>query len=369
MSLALNLPTTPQKKKKKLVLRKITLVSNHYISHNDVLAFFLEIDIVFLINFKMVKSAYTYQVFSRLKSTFWVLQNQLTRYTSSHNSPYAIVTPKKVSSQRSVPSHIQKPPYVSTTPGKDACPPHIEIYSPEQISKIKEACILARKILNLTAKKLKVGITTDNIDEIVHQLCIDNNVYPSPLGYLGYPKSVCTSINNVACHGIPDSRPLQDSDIINIDVTVYANGYHGDVSETYLIGNVDDRGRKLVDTTRQCLMESIVLCRPGARFGEIGRRISDIASAAGFCVIPDFCGHGIGTYFHGLPDIFHIDLGDNAQMEKGMVFTIEPVICDGKPDIKILPDGWTALTKDNSRSAQFEHCIAIIENGAEILTL
>ncbi|CAE1284948.1 map [Acanthosepion pharaonis] len=289
----------------------------------------------------MVKSAYTYQVFSRLKSTFWVLQNQLTRYTSSHNSAYAIVTPKKVSSQRSVPSHIQKPPYVSTTPGKDACPPHIEIHSPEQISKIKEACILARKILNLTAKELKVGITTDNIDEIVHQLCIDNNVYPSPLGYLGYPKSVCTSINNVACHGIPDSRPLQDSDIINIDVTVYANGYHGDVSETYLIGNVDDRGQKLVDTTH----------------------LEKLARES------DFCGHGIGTYFHGLPDIFHIDLGDNAQMEKGMVFTIEPVICDGKPDIKILPDGWTALTKDNSRSAQFEHCIAIIENGAEILTL
>lgn len=320
---------------------------------------------------KMVKTAFSYQVFAGLKSTFWALQNRLARNTINHNNnrPFSIVMPEKVSPIRSVPSHIPTPPYVSTTPGQDACPLNIEIHSQEGINRMKDACHLARKILNLTAEQLKVGMTTDKIDEIVHQLCIDHNVYPSPLGYLGFPKSVCTSVNNVACHGIPDSRPLQDNDIINIDVTVYANGYHGDVSETYLIGNVDERGQTLVETTRQCLMESIALCRPGTRFGEIGRKISEVASSAGFRVIPEFCGHGIGTYFHGLPDIFHIDLGDEAKMQKGMIFTIEPVICDGKPDIKICSDAWTAITKDNSRSAQFEHCIAIVENGAEILTL
>ncbi|XP_043850316.1 methionine aminopeptidase 1D, mitochondrial isoform X5 [Dromiciops gliroides] len=211
-------------------------------------------------------------------------------------------------------------------------------------------------------------MTTEEIDSLVHQEIIRHNAYPSPLGYGGFPKSVCTSVNNVLCHGIPDSRPLQDGDIINIDVTVYYNGYHGDTSETFLVGNVDKYGKKLVEVARRCRDEAIAACRAGAPFSVIGNTISRITCENGLQVCPHFVGHGIGSYFHGHPEIWHHANDSDLLMEEGMAFTIEPIIVEGSPEFKVLEDKWTAVSTDNKRSAQFEHTIVITSGGAEILT-
>ncbi|XP_040213686.1 methionine aminopeptidase 1D, mitochondrial isoform X2 [Rana temporaria] len=214
----------------------------------------------------------------------------------------------------------------------------------------------------------EVGMTTEEIDAFVHENIISRNAYPSPLGYGGFPKSVCTSVNNVVCHGIPDSRPLEDGDIINIDVTVYSGGYHGDTSETFLVGNVDEDGKKLVGTARRCRDEAIAACKPGAPFSVIGNTISRIAEENKLQVCPQFIGHGIGSFFHGHPEIWHHANVNHMEMEEGMAFTIEPIIMEGSPDFRILKDKWTAVSLDKKRSAQFEHTIIITSLGAEILT-
>ncbi|XP_028605509.1 methionine aminopeptidase 1D, mitochondrial isoform X3 [Podarcis muralis] len=214
----------------------------------------------------------------------------------------------------------------------------------------------------------KVGMTTEEIDCLVHHEIIRQDAYPSPLGYGNFPKSVCTSVNNVACHGIPDSRPLQDGDIINIDVTVYFNGYHGDTSETILVGNVDESGQKLVEVARKCRDEAIAACRPGAPFSVIGNTISHIARQNDLRVCPYFVGHGIGSYFHGHPEVWHHENESDLLMQEGMAFTIEPILMEGSYEFKILKDKWTAVSVDNKRSAQFEHTVVITSRGAEILT-
>ncbi|MBN3300248.1 MAP12 aminopeptidase, partial [Amia calva] len=200
--------------------------------------------------------------------------------------------------------HIMKPDYVTTGIVPD-WGDYIEIKDEDQIQGLRQACQLARRILLLAGKSLKVGMTTEEIDFIVHQETIRHNAYPSPLGYGGFPKSVCTSVNNVVCHGIPDSRPIQDGDIINIDVTVYLNGYHGDTSETFLVGAVDERGRVLVEAARRCRDHAIAACQPGAPLCIIGNTISQIAYSFGLQVCPYFIGHGIGSFFHGHPEIWH----------------------------------------------------------------
>ncbi|XP_034039898.1 methionine aminopeptidase 1D, mitochondrial isoform X2 [Thalassophryne amazonica] len=214
----------------------------------------------------------------------------------------------------------------------------------------------------------KVGMTTDEIDFIVHQETIKNHAYPSALRYGGFPKSVCTSVNNVVCHGIPDSRQLQDGDIINIDVTVYLDGYHGDTSETFLVGQVDEIGQRLVETARRCRDESIAACKPGAPLCVIGNTISEIANSSGFQVCPYFIGHGIGSYFHGHPEIWHYANNNDMTMEEGMAFTIEPILMEGSVRCKILKDKWTAVSADDKRSAQFEHTVVITSDGVDILT-
>jgi len=211
-------------------------------------------------------------------------------------------------------------------------------------------------------------MTTDELDQFAHEIIVSHEAYPSPLLYRGFPKSICSSVNNVACHGIPDDRPLQDGDIINIDITVFYNGFHGDCSETFPIGNVDTSGKALIQAARQCRDEAINACGPGRGFSVIGKTVSTIAQQFEFKVMPVFCGHGIGRYFHGLPDIFHFDNDYPGIMDVGMTFTIEPVISEGSEQANILEDGWTAVTTDGSRTAQFEHTILITEEGVEILT-
>ncbi|KFP54530.1 hypothetical protein N323_03430, partial [Cathartes aura] len=225
-------------------------------------------------------------------------------FQGQRNTAYSIVWPATVSPAHPVPKHIKKPDYVTTGIVPD-WGDDIEIKNEDQIQGLRQACQLARHVLLLAGKGLKVGMTTEEIDSIVHHEIIRQNAYPSPLGYGGFPKSVCTSVNNVVCHGIPDSRPLQDGDIINIDVTVYYNGYHGDTSETFLVGNVDKSGQKLVEVARKCRDEAIAACRPGAPFSVIGNTISSVARHGGFQVCPSFVGHGIGSYFHGHPEVWH----------------------------------------------------------------
>ncbi|CAO2597101.1 Methionine aminopeptidase 1D, mitochondrial [Lemmus lemmus] len=281
----------------------------------------------------------------------------------SHN----VVSPAAVSPAHPVPEHIKKPDYVTTGVVPD-WGDSIEVKTEDQIRGLREACQLARHILLLAGKSLKVDMTTEEIDALVHREIISHDAYPSPLGYGRFPKSVCTSVNNVLCHGIPDSRPLQDGDIINIDVTVYYNGYHGDTSETFLVGNVDECGKKLVEVARRCRDEAIAACRAGAPFSVIGNTISRITHQHGLQVCPHFVGHGIGSYFHGHPEIWHHANDNDLPMEEGMAFTIEPIITEGSPEFKVMEDEWTVVSLDNQRSAQFEHTVLITARGVEILT-
>ncbi|KAJ8679945.1 hypothetical protein QAD02_015732 [Eretmocerus hayati] len=281
---------------------------------------------------------------------------------------YDIVEPRNVSDRRMVPSYIPKPEYADTGIPKES-PEEPEIKDKYQIECMAHSCKFAKRILRELRAVVKPGITTDSLDEKVHEMIINNGAYPSPLNYKGFPKSVCTSINNVACHGIPDDRPLQDGDILNIDVTVYLNGYHGDCSEMYEVGKVDDEGKRLIDVTEICLMKAISICKPNERFCNIGNIVEKTASESGYTVLPAFGGHGIGSYFHGPPDICHYaNYHENGVMKAGMTFTIEPILSQGKEEVAILEDGWTAVTLDHARTAQIEHTILITDSGCNILT-
>ncbi|XP_055007579.1 methionine aminopeptidase 1D, mitochondrial isoform X1 [Boleophthalmus pectinirostris] len=280
---------------------------------------------------------------------------------------HSVVRPETVRPAYPVPKHIERPDYVGTGVVPE-WPDYIEIKNQEQIEGLARACQLARHVLLLAGQGLQVGMTTDEIDFIVHQETIKYDAYPSPLKYGGFPKSVCTSVNNVVCHGIPDSRKLKNGDIINIDVTVYLDGYHGDTSETFLIGEVDEIAQKLVETARRCRDEAIAACHPGAPLCVIGNTISKIAHASGFQVCPYFIGHGIGSSFHCHPEIWHHANDNDMTMDEGMAFTIEPILMEGSSEFRILKDKWTAVSVDDKRSAQFEHTVVITANGVDILT-
>ncbi|XP_055851578.1 methionine aminopeptidase 1D, mitochondrial [Episyrphus balteatus] len=278
------------------------------------------------------------------------------------------VTVGCVSPERPVPESVRKPPYYFKYMPPGNTIGEVEIKSSEQIYRLRASCKLAAKILHSCEDIVKVGNTTDDIDAFVHEKIIAANAYPSPLRYAGFPKSICTSVNNVACHGIPDNRPLMDGDIVNVDITTYYNGYHGDCSKTFMVGDVDERGRYLVESTQECLMESIKLCSPGKPFNTIGKFISTFVKKKNLGLIPAFIGHGIGSYFHGPPEILHYKNSMPGIMEPGMTFTIEPILTLGGPDIEIQEDGWTALSVDGARSAQFEHTVLITQKGYEVLT-
>ncbi|KAH8306735.1 hypothetical protein KR044_011620, partial [Drosophila immigrans] len=274
----------------------------------------------------------------------------------------------KVSIERSIPEHIEKPSYYfqHMAAGNTLGTP--EIKNEEQLKHMRSSGKLAAQILQECGRLVAIGTTTDEIDEFAHMRILAHNAYPSPLRYAGFPKSVCTSINNVACHGIPDDRSLVDGDIINIDVTVYHNGCHGDCSETFLVGDVDERGRFLVDATRECLLKCIALCGPGVPFNKIGKRIQQFCHENKLESVGAFIGHGIGSYFHGPPEIYHYANDVPGEMHPGMTFTIEPILCLGRGDVGLLEDGWTAVSLDDSRSAQFEHTVLVTETGVEVLT-
>eukprot|EP00980_Cylindrotheca_fusiformis_P010252 scaffold2277_cov137-Cylindrotheca_fusiformis.AAC.7 len=245
----------------------------------------------------------------------------------------------------------------------------IEVKTPDQIEKMRAAGKLARDILDMAGRAAAVGITTDEIDTMVHEAIIKAGAYPSPLNYHGFQKSCCTSVNEVVCHGIPDSRKLEEGDMINIDITTYLDGYHGDCSEMFVIGEASPEAKKLLQTTYDCWINACNYVKPGRAYKDIGGIIEDYVVAEGCSTVRDFCGHGIGSIFHPTPDILHYRNNEpNGQMAAGHTFTIEPMICEGSAKLLHWPDGWTATTVDGGLSAQFEHTLLITEDGVEALT-
>ena len=289
------------------------------------------------------------------------------------------VVPGEVSPRREVPDHIARPPYAR--PGANGRPAPLdgrpELHDAEQLVKMRAACQAAAEILASAGDLVRPGVTTDEIDAFVHQACIDRGGYPSPLGYAGgggappYPKSVCTSVNEVICHGIPDSRELQDGDVCDIDVTIYLDGHHGDTNATFFCGEVDEASRTLVRVTREAMEAGIAVVRPGAKAIDVGRAIQDHVHAHGLSVVRAFVGHGVGRRFHGVPTIFHYPepRADAFTFTPGITFTIEPMVALGTGDHEMWKDGWTAVTRDHRRAAQFEHTVLVTEDGVEVLTV
>ena len=239
----------------------------------------------------------------------------------------------------------------------------------EKFEKMRIAGKLAAQCLDMITDHIKPGITTDKIDKLCYDYIKDNGGYSAPLNYRGFEKSLCTSLNHVICHGIPSERELEDNDILNIDVTAIVDGYYGDTSRMFSVGEISVKAKNLIDATYESLMNAIQILRPGIKLGDIGYEIQSLVEPRGFTVVRDFCGHGISNTFHEPPNVLHYGKKNTGpELQPGMTFTIEPMINSGKYDAKVLNDGWTAVTKDKSLSAQFEHTVGITENGYEIFT-
>ena len=246
----------------------------------------------------------------------------------------------------------------------------ITIYGPEDFPGMRAAGRLAAETLDMVTAHLRPGVTTATLDLLCHEFIIAHGATPAPLNYRGFPKSICTSINHVVCHGIPSDRRLEDGDILNIDVTVVLNGWHGDSSRMFVAGTPNTRARVLMDVTYQALMRGIAAVRPGATLGDLGYAIQSFVESKRFSVVRDFCGHGIGRRFHEAPNILHFGRpGEGPVLRPGMFFTIEPMVNAGRPEVKVLEDGWTAVTRDRSLSAQFEHMVGVTEDGCEVFTI
>jgi methionyl aminopeptidase len=284
--------------------------------------------------------------------------------------------PFQQSKTRVVPDEIMRPDYADHPEGlsraeeddyKRGSP--MRVYSAVDIAGIREACRIGREVLDIGGNAVKVGVTCDEIDRVVHEATIERGAYPSPLNYSGFPKSVCTSVNEVICHGIPDLRELQDGDIVNVDVSVYYNGYHGDLNETFLVGSCDQRSVELVECAYNSLGAAIAIVKPGALYRDVGEAIAKISKAAKCSIVTSYCGHGIGTLFHTSPNVPHYPGNkQKGKMEVGHIFTIEPMINLGKSKDLTWPDNWTSTTVDGLRSSQFEHTMIVTETGVELLT-
>jgi methionyl aminopeptidase len=282
---------------------------------------------------------------------------------------YASVAPGAISGRRSVPSSIPRPEYVDRpAPAKYTGP---EVKDEATIEKMRVAGRIAAQAMEAAAAAIAPGVTTDELDRIGHEFMVEHGGYPSTLGYRQYPKSLCTSVNEVICHGIPDGRPLEDGDIVNIDITVFIGGVHGDTNATYLCGDVDEESRLLVERTHEAMMRGIRAAKPGREINVIGRVIQSYAKRFDYGVVRDFTGHGIGTAFHSGLVVPHYDAAPqfDTVIEPGMTFTIEPMLNLGTLEWDMWDDDWTVVTRDRRRSAQFEHTILITDSGAEILTL
>jgi methionyl aminopeptidase len=288
-------------------------------------------------------------------------------YTGSLRPKYPLSPKRDVPERIPLPDHVKdgKPYGEIRTAGQ---PPRILNKDEQEI--MRRVCRLGREVLEIAAAAVKPGVTTDDIDEIVHKATIERDAYPSPLNYRNFPKSVCTSVNEVICHGIPDKRKLVEGDIINIDISLYKDGFHADLNATYPVGEIDEESKKLIKTTREALDEAIKICKPGALIRDIGKVIEPICRAQGCSVVRTYTGHGINQLFHTAPNIPHYSKNKAiGSMKPGMVFTIEPMVNLGPNWGEVhWPDAWTATTLDGRRSAQFEETLLITETGVEVLT-
>ena len=247
---------------------------------------------------------------------------------------------------------------------------NVRIKTPEAIEKMRLACRLAADVLDMIEPHVQPGVTTEELDRLCHDYIVDHHAIPAPLDYRGFPKSICTSINHQVCHGIPSNKRLKKGDIVNIDITVIKDGYHGDTSRMFFVGEPSVLARRLVTVTQQAMMLGIAAVKPEATLGDIGHVIQRFVETQGYSVVREYCGHGIGEEFHEDPQVLHYGKpGEGLRLKPGMCFTIEPMVNAGKRFIKVLPDGWTVVTKDRSLSAQWEHTILVTETGHEILTL
>ena len=291
------------------------------------------------------------------------------KYKRCHKTSEGKVRPGRVSPPRTVPPEIVRPPYADGPVTRWA---ESRVKTPDVIERMRRACRAAAEILAAAGAAAAPGVLTDEIDELVHQLTITKGGYPSPLNYgtsNPFPKSVCTSVNEVICHGIPDDRPLEEGDIVNIDVTIYLDGVHGDCNATFGVGEIDPASARLIEVTRECLERGIAAVGPGRPFNRIGKAIEEHAHANRLGVVRDFVGHGIGEQFHTdlqIPHYYEPRL--TTVMEPGMTFTIEPMITAGSWQARVWDDGWTAVTADGSRTAQFEHTVLVTDDGVDVLT-
>jgi methionyl aminopeptidase len=255
---------------------------------------------------------------------------------------------------------------ISRAPSRET---KIKLHGPDAFEGMRKAGQLAAQALDMLVEHVKPGVTTDYLNDLVVDFAIARGAIPAPLNYRGFPKAICTSINHVVCHGIPNAKPLKEGDIVNIDVTLILNGWHGDTSRMYAVGQVSRRAERLIEVTYDALMRGVAAVKPGHTTGHIGSAIQKFAEGERCSVVRDFCGHGLGRVFHDRPNILHYgEPGDGVVLEPGMLFTIEPMINLGKPHVKILADGWTAVTRDRELSAQFEHTVGVTENGCEVFT-
>ena len=284
--------------------------------------------------------------------------------------------PQPISPYRTVPEEIARPDYASRPDGfpkeeqESKQQKVIKVWEGEDLEKIRRTCRAAREVLDEAHRAIRPGVTTDEIDRVVHDAAVERGSYPSPLNYFNFPKSVCTSVNEVICHGIPDKRELEDGDIVNVDVTVFREGMHGDLNETFVVGNkASDRAKKLVKCAHDCLAKAIAEVKPGTRFRDVGEVITRHAKSEGFSVVKSYCGHGIGDLFHCAPNVPHYANNKAVGLMKvGQVFTIEPMINEGSWRDVTWPDDWTSTTADGKLSAQFEHQLVVTETGCEVLS-
>jgi methionyl aminopeptidase len=276
--------------------------------------------------------------------------------------------PGQLSAIRTVPQDITRPEYVGKA--APAAFTGSDVYSAEAVERIRESGRIAAQAIELVGAAIRSGVTTDELDGIGHDFMVEAGAYPSTLGYRGFPKSLCSSVNEVICHGIPDDTVLQDGDIVNIDITAYKNGVHGDSNRTFVVGEASEEAAQLVDRTREALARGVRAVAPSRQVNVIGRAIESYAKRFDYGVVRDFTGHGVGTAFHSGLIIPHYDSpAFDTEILTGMVFTIEPMLTLGSADWEMWDDGWTVVTKDRSLTAQFEHTLVVTERGAEILTL
>jgi len=277
--------------------------------------------------------------------------------------------PGTVSAMPRVPGHIGRPEYASSGRAHNAPYNQVFLYHGEERQRMRDSAKLAREMLEFSMSLIKPGVSTDEIDRLTYEQIIKREAYPSPVNYSGFPKSICTSVNEVTCHGIPDDREIMEGDVVSIDVSIFKDGYHGDNCSTAIAGEGDEEAKLLVRVAEEALLRSLETCMPGGCLSHIGGKIQEVADENDLRIVHEFCGHGLGAILHMYPLVKHFKNREDLELREGMIFTVEPILVEGGRKISTWADGWSAVTVDGGRAAQFEHEVLITDNGPEIITV